>query len=376
MKQTVSLRSALLLLSLFASLLPAQNKYRDNHSCKECHEKIYDEYQGSYHSRGYFNDILHRKIADKVSMKKYDCATCHMPMANNLNEIVTGKARPDKNNKTHTDAISCYFCHTIAYVKKAHRFNLNIKAKQAENYKPTLYGRLENPDHNDKHSSVQNPIYAKKVCMGCHSHKLNENNVTIFHAMSKEQNSEGCIRCHMPELEGGSDKINKRARMHHASHKFLGIHDAEFRKKGVDINMTVEGGHLYVSLHNKMEHPLIIQSARAKYLQIELLRKGRIIWKNYQTDPKEDVQGYFGASFTKNGKPVIIPYHATAGKIHNLKAKEIQRLSYKIPSLEAGDQIVAGFYVQLAKDDCAKAIDLKDKNLLEPMLIKKVILKF
>ena len=298
-----------------------------------------------------------------------------MPMANNLKDVITGKARPDKNNKTHTDAVSCYFCHTIAYVKKAHRFNLNIKAKQAENYKDTLYGRLENPDPNDKHSSVKNPIYAKKVCTGCHSHKLNENNVTIFHAMHEGQNSENCIKCHMPELEEGADKINKRARMHHASHKFLGIHDAEFRKKGVDINVTADGDSLNIMMHNKMEHPLIIQSARAKYLKIEISRKNKVIWKNYQTDPKEDKQGYFAASFTKDEKPIIIPYHSTAGKINNLEAKETKILHYKIPMLKKEDNIIVAFYVQLAKTDCAKAVDLDGTNLMKPMLIKKVTLK-
>jgi len=111
----------------------------DNHSCDECHEQIYKEFQTSYHAKGYFNDELHKKIADKVDDKKYGCATCHMPMANNLKDLLTGSARPDKNNKTHTDAISCYFCHTIAYVKNAHKFNINIKARQAKNYKPTLY---------------------------------------------------------------------------------------------------------------------------------------------------------------------------------------------------------------------------------------------
>ena len=375
MKQTTLFWLFISFFFVLLSSLQAKDKYKDNYSCSECHEKIYEEYKSSYHSHGYFNDILHRKIADKVSIKKYDCATCHMPMANNLKDIVTGKARPDKNNKTHTDAVSCYFCHTIAYVKKAHRFNINVKAKQAENYKPSLYGRLENPDHNDKHSSVKNPIYAKKVCTGCHSYKLNENNVTIFHAMNEKQNSEECIKCHMPEVQGGADKINKRARMHHASHKFLGIHDASFRKKGVDINVTAEGDSVKIMMHNKMPHPLIIQSARAKYLKIEIRRKNKILWRNYQMDPREDKQSYFASSFTKEGKPIVIPYHATAGKIHNLAAKETKTLHYKTPLLKKEDTIMVNFYVQLAKKDCAQAVKLDGTDLMKPMLIKKVILK-
>jgi len=368
------MKNLMLWVVLAVSVLQA--KYQDNYSCKECHEQIYEEFESSMHAKGYFNDTLHRKIADKISLEKYDCATCHMPMANNLKDVVTGKARPDKNNKTHTDAISCYFCHTIAYVKKSHRFNINVKARQAENYKSTLYGRLDNPDHNDKHSSVNNPIYAKKVCMGCHSHKLNENNVTIFHAMEEGQNSENCIKCHMPELDGGSDKINKRARTHHASHKFLGIHDEAFRKKGVDINITVDGATLNVTMHNKMEHPLIIQSARAKYLKIEIYRNGNVIWQNYHADPAEDSQGYFAASFKENGEKVIIPYHSTEGNIHNLQADKTKVLHYKIPVLKKGDSVIVGFYVQLAKSDCAKVIDLKESSLTKPQLIKQVELKF
>ncbi len=359
---------------LFISLLQA--KYLDNHSCKECHEGIYDEYQNSMHSKSYFNDELHRKIANAADNTKYACATCHMPMANNLKELISGEARPDKSNKTHTDAISCYFCHTIAYVKTSHKFNINTKARQAEHYKPTLYGRLVNPDDSDKHSSVSNPVYAKKVCMGCHSHKLNDNNVTIFRAMDTKQESLGCIKCHMPEVEGGAEKMDKRARGHHASHRFLGIYDKAFRKTGVEISISAKNSKLEVTLTNKMEHPLIIQPARAKFIKIEIMRKGKGIWTNYKSDPAEDEQGYFAYSFKQDGKKIIVPATATEGSVYNLDAKETKVLQYGIPSLEKGDVITVSLYVQLAKSDCARAIDLEDKSLLEPELIKQEILKF
>jgi hypothetical protein len=343
----------------------------DNHSCNECHEKIYEEFQSSFHAKGYFNDTLHRKIADKVSTKKYDCAVCHMPMANNLDDLVTGKARPNKSNKTHTDAVSCYFCHTIAYVKHGHKYNTNLKARQAKNYKPTLYGRLTKPDDSDKHSSTSNPVYGKKVCMGCHSHKLNENNATIFRAMGKKQNSIGCIECHMPEVTGGAEKMDKKTRGHHASHKFLGIHDIEFRKKGVDINISTEDKSLYVLLENKMEHPLIIQPARAKYLKIELVRSGKVIWKNYQTDPSTDKQGYFAYRFKKGTDPIIIPATATESAVYNLEAKEKKRLRYSVPLLQKGDRINVKLFVQFGKSDCAKVVELDESSVTKPELIKE-----
>jgi len=370
------MRHILFFLLIFQAQLWSKNKYLDNHSCKECHETIYEEFQSSWHAKGYFDDELHRKIADVADSKKYECAVCHMPMADNMPELITGKARPDRNNKTHTDAVSCYFCHTIAYVKKAHKYNINIKARQAEHYKPTLYGRLNNPDESDKHSSASNPVYAKNVCMGCHSHKRNDNNVTIFHAMEANQNSLGCIRCHMPEVEGGAEKMDKRARGHHASHRFLGIHDKEFRKTGVDIGIGVHQNELAVTLTNKMEHPLIVQPARAKFLKIEITRNGKVIWQNYNRDPKEDKQGYFAYWFKKDGKEIIVPATATEGHVHNLASKAVQVLKYHIPLLKKGDEVHVQLYVQLAKSDCAQAVKLEEKNLMEPSLIKEEIAKF
>ncbi len=349
-----------------------QAKYLDNHSCNECHEKIYEEFQSSYHAKNYFTDELHKKIADKVDTKTYVCATCHMPMADNLKELISGEARPDKNNKTHTDGVSCYFCHTIAFVKKSHKFNINIKARQAEGYKPTLYGRLVNPDDSDKHSSVNNPVYAKNACIGCHSHKLNDNNVTIFKAMSKNQDSLDCIKCHMPELEGGAEKMDKRARGHHASHKFLGIHDQKFRATGVDINISTKDNRLFITLHNKMSHPVIIQPARVKFLKIKILREGKSIWTNYQNEPSEDKQSYFAYHFTKNGKKITIPATATKGFVNNLDAKSTKILTYDIPNLQKGDIIDVQFMVRLAKHDCASVIELDDKSIMDSLLIKEV----
>jgi hypothetical protein len=216
-----------------------------------------------------------------------------MPMANNLKDLIDGTARPDKTNKTHSDAISCYFCHTIAYVKNAHKHNINIKARQAKNFKPTLYGRLLDPDDSDKHSSSKNPIYGQKACMGCHSHKLNDNNVTIFRAMDKKQDSIKCIECHMPEVAGGAEKMDKKSRGQHASHKFLGIYDKKFRATGLDINISTTIDSIEVKLTNKMGHPLIVQPARVKYLEVKVIRDGKEIWRNYKEHPREDKEAFF-----------------------------------------------------------------------------------
>ena len=356
----------------FLSSLQAQSKYLDNHSCNECHEKIYEEYQLSAHAKSYFTDDLHRQIADRVDTKKYACASCHMPMANNLKELIEGDARPDKNNKTHTDAVSCYFCHTIAYVKTAHAKNINIKARQAKNFKPTLYGRLDNPDESDKHSSSKNPVYGKKVCMGCHSHKLNDNNVTIFRAMSDKQDSIDCIKCHMPEISGGAEKMDKRSRGHHASHKFLGIYDKEFRATGLDMTISTTPNEIEIKLTNKMGHPLIVQPARVKYLEVKVIREGKEIWKNYTQKPNEDKEVFFEYRFKdKEGKKVVIPAHAYSGESNNLEAKASKTVTYSV-QLQKGDVLKATMFIRFAKQDCQSVVTLKDKMFKTAHILKEL----
>ncbi len=343
--------------------------YLSNKSCKECHKDIYNEYQRSYHSKGYFNDILHRSIADKISSKKYDCAVCHMPAAQDINALATGLERPNSSDIRQKDAISCFLCHEIAYVKKAHRYNNIILTKQTEGYKPSLYGGLENPDENDKHSSLNNPLYKDNVCKGCHAHKRNQNDLLIFKAMDDKQSSKECIKCHMPYILGGSENMNKKARKEHRSHYFYGIHDDQMRKKSVDLSIDIKkDNHIKVKLTNKMAHPLIIQSARKMYLRVIVKRGNKIIWSN-----KADKNSYFKYDYLKDKKSVIIPYSATSYRwFNNLEAKKSKNYDYFIEDLKKGDKIIASFYMVLAKKECIDFVGLAKSGLDKPLLAKKV----
>ncbi len=343
--------------------------YLSNKSCKECHKDIYNEYQNSYHSKGYFNDILHRKIADKISTKKYDCATCHMPAANDIKDIIKGIKRPKITNVTNKDAVSCFFCHEIAYVKKSHKFNINIIAKQATGYKPSLYGSLKDPDKNTKHFSLNNPLYKKNVCLGCHSHKRNKNNLLIFQAIRKNENSKSCIKCHMPYISGGNENINQKARKRHRSHYFAGVHDSDMRKKAVDIKLQINKKYyIIVTLKNKMPHPLIIQAAREMFLRVLVKRDGKIIWSN-----KKDKYSYFKYEYLKNGKKIVIPYTATSYKwYNNLDGNSSKIYKYKVLNLKKGDKVSASFYIIIAKKECLNDIRLRDKDLSKPILTKQI----
>jgi len=365
----------ILIFTIFVSLLSA--KYLTNESCKECHEDIYYEYQTSYHSKTYFNNELHRKVADKVSTKTYDCAVCHMPGAKNLHDLVTGKARPSEYRVKQTDAISCFYCHQIGYVKQAHDKNINFLSKKPEGYKPSMFGSLENADDSDKHEMLKNPIYKKNVCLGCHSHKRNSHGVLIFNAMENNQDSTGCIKCHMPYTPGAVEKTNKKGRDEHRSHNFAGIHNSELIKEGVDISVSANGNNIEILLKNKMPHPLIIQASRLKYLEIVLKRDSKIIWKNFKTSPMEDKQGSFVIEFLdENDKFVSIPaFSYKRGFVNNLKANEERTIKYKSPTIKKGDIINVSMYVILAKPSCQSELNLEDSALTKPILMKSITYK-
>lgn len=364
------LRFSLVAVSL--TWLIVARPYIPNSKCKECHETIYEEYSHSAHARSYFTDELHRKVANASNPKTYACAPCHMPAAGDVEDLVAGRRRPDPRDVRERDGVSCFFCHTIAYVKKAHHFNLNLPARQAEGYKPSLFGSLVNPDDSDKHSSLDSPIYLDNVCMGCHSHKVNENNVTIFRAMHPTDNSRGCVRCHMPKVPGGAEKHNNRNRSEHRSHRFLGIRDEKFRATGYEIHLQKTGEGIDLTLTNRMPHPMIIQPARAKYLEIVVTRNGRVVWRNYHKRPSEDRQGYFAYRFFKEGKPIIIPTPATSAKVNNLLGKESRILHYKIPGLKKGDRVSVTLYARLAKAECLKVLTLEERSFTTPIRIKRV----
>jgi hypothetical protein len=240
-----------------------------------------------------------------------------------------------------------------------------------------MFGSLENTDESDKHEMSNNPLYKQKVCLGCHSHKRNSHDVMIFNAMQDNQDSTECIKCHMPYTDGKVEKMNKRGRTEHRSHTFIGIHNAEMRKEAIDISIATTDNTIEVTLKNKMPHPLIIQASRLKYLQLSLIRDGEVIWKNFKTSPLEDRQASFVIEFEgKDGKFVSIPAFAyKRGFVNNLKAKETRVLKYSVDNIKKGDIIKASMFVVLAKPSCSDELNLEDKTLTKPLLMKEFTYK-
>ena len=360
----------ILMLLIFTFSLEA--KYLDTQTCKECHEDIhYEHTQSMHHKSSLFKDEIHAKVKNAVNKEKYSCALCHMPASSNLRALMKGEAQPDKRDVRQVDGVSCYYCHQIKDIYHTKKYNINISsAKDGE--KPTMYGNLMNPDDSDKHKAASNDIYKNsQVCMGCHSHKENVLGFEVCRTQEKEAPQSDCIRCHMPKADGGNEKFNKKGRSEYATHTFLGVHSPEMVKKAVklDLEYDKEESLLHVDITNMMGHYIITHPMRLKFVKTVIKRDGKIIWSNFKKSPIEDKEATFLIVLKdKDDKPTI-PNKAVGYKINqNLKAKATKRVTYKVPKLQKGDEVISEWVSYIINPKIAKKLDITTSEIVKPII--------
>ncbi len=305
--------------------------------CATCHPAIYKEWQESFHAKSStFKDPAHRAVHQafvKAMEKKgkkgnYHCANCHTPMADNIKDLMAGKAELDSNNWTHTEGTGCTFCHRIESIVEKEKFN---------HYKLNKDGAFHTSrpaKENLPHKTGQSALFAEgKVCMGCHSHKLNGKKVPI--CMMKDEAQGNCLECHMPAVEG-KVAVGSQGKTHR-SHKMPGGHDIEMLKKAatLDAEVTSEGKerNLVVTVKNIIKHTFpSTNPMRIAFVKVVAKDKdGKKVWENFKESPMEDKQSFFFKAF-KAGEKKGVPSWAADGIAFDtrLKAGETRQLSYPL----------------------------------------------
>lgn len=313
-----------------------------NDSCKQCHPKIYQEYQKSMHAKAtIWKDPIHKAVWDKHPLKnkkeQYKCAKCHTPSADNLSDMLEKgkKGLPDSNNPTHTQAISCVYCHNIESVSKGKMSNTN---KLQEHRISEVYNA-------DKHFSIQSEIFRSgQVCMGCHSHKKNKEQldvcVTDIGKMSQKDN---CIQCHMPQMGGSETK--------HSFHGFAGANaNADMLSKYISLDFEKKKKAFMLSIYNASPHNLMLHPLRLTQLQVSLERDGKI--HELKTHNFVRVLG-------KNKKPAPPWLANSIIKDTMVKAKDTRRISY-IQELQKEDKIHVRLGYYLVNPKAVKKLGLQD----------------
>lgn len=318
----------LLIINMFSSNF-------DN-ACKSCHLNIYTEYYGSLHSMSApKDDAIHKAVWDKHPNKaknNYTCKECHTP-----NEA--------------EKSISCVDCHKISSIKedKIHNHNIRtVKEKYFYSADTTQKGKIKefkkddsfmglfsknsgSPYHTIDYSNQD--FYNGKVCIGCHSHNQNKQNIDLcrvsFDGITLQSN---CITCHMPQINGSSTSI--RITKTHAFHGFAGVNNApQMLSKYLDIKILQTKNGFVVSLHNGSPHPFLLQPLRVSMLNIKINSKKlpSIIFARVLGDEKNNP---------------VMPWYATKILSNTmLKADEHKSFSFD-EKLKSGDEIevVFGFF--------------------------------
>ncbi|MBF0515973.1 MAG: hypothetical protein HQK97_02485 [Nitrospirae bacterium] len=313
--------------------------YEKSKRCSACHPAIYKEWDSSMHSKSSLHkDPAHKAMYEAFldDMKKagkeggYHCASCHMPMPENLKELMQGTENPDTNRWREEEGVGCAFCHrvqTIVEGKDRNMFSINKDGEYVSS----------NPSGKAPHAVGGNELYAGgQMCMGCHSHMTNQDGIAI--CSMKEEGQGNCQSCHMAKKEGPpsieSDKDD------HFSHEMGGGHNMEMLNKAIEVKATLSetgtvGKTLNIEITNKTAHSFpSTMPMRMAYLKVAAYdSKKKAIFRNYQKNPMEDKNAVFMKAF-KGGDEVGVPAWKAKEVAFDTRLinGETRSFSYEIPN--------------------------------------------
>ncbi|OGI20442.1 MAG: hypothetical protein A3B68_02865 [Candidatus Melainabacteria bacterium RIFCSPHIGHO2_02_FULL_34_12] len=254
-------------------------------NCSSCHIAYYKEWKDDKHSMSQNNPFfleVYKRFKEDHPDKNGNCALCHNPEA-----TLSGRDAPAgrlndidlrKRNAKKTNGISCDFCHKIESVDqnpfKKGVEGLNI-LRTCKGMKDIRFGpikdsiKIERIDdeteqkYGENEELKYNSLYKTSlICAKCHDGS--NGNVQIYSTFTEWANSPAakkgvqCQSCHMkPGRDALTERfsivdnpnIKQKSRPYHQihSHSFLSSNPHEFRKKYVDLMITVKTPHRGVS---------------------------------------------------------------------------------------------------------------------------------
>lgn len=288
-----------------------QADLKDPNTCKDCHETVFAEWQGSIHASANVDPIFLgiRKLRSKkeTDLEK-KCGTCHAPTGGNR-------------------GVTCFACHGTASVAADKRGagamsytddRVLYGPSKPKGMKLPVHGTADPPPHMTDGSSL---------CMACHADLANPNGVPLCQTATEWKAAapdETCVGCHMKETAGTSGAVSTKPK--HRSHRFAGPRrlwtekPAAVAKLGmVGVTAAFERGKLVVELKNETGHafPSGFPGRMAK-----LVVRGGDFEKSFVLAKKH---------VDEAGKPTIAAYATKIAKDTRLEPKETRRITVKIP---------------------------------------------
>lgn len=215
------------------------------------------------------------KMKDAGKEGSYYCAACHMPMAENIKELINGTDTPNANLWKEDEGVGCAFCHrteTITGGKDGKLFTINKDGAYV----------TSNKSENAPHAVGTNPMFASgELCMGCHSPLESQSEI----CSAEEEAQTNCLSCHMERKEGppsiDSDKAD------HASHEMGGGHNMPVLMRALSVNTKINetgngGKTLDIEVINNTAHTFpYSMPMRMSYLKVVVYYANKqVIFRN------------------------------------------------------------------------------------------------
>lgn len=196
--------------------------WRNSEECAECHPKLHEEWQGSWHARAY-TDPAFVKQSNNHALR--DCVACHAPRpvfetGAGLYERVL--ARADRLY----EGVDCLSCHLLpdGHLASA-REEVDTNAPCAPVYVEQM-GTVE-------------------VCAPCHNQ---HDTVDEWRRSPKGQEGVGCRECHLPTEERAP--ANGAAARLVRTHVMPGGHYPDLIRTSFEVSQAIEEGHVRVGVTN------------------------------------------------------------------------------------------------------------------------------
>ncbi len=316
----------------------------DPEACKACHAGVYEEWTESMHSRAHHdNDPIYGNMR-ALRMKKQgeqvanQCVKCHNPRSPSAPDEPAGKV-----------GISCAACHQVKAVH-LEQGKVGVETLVYDTDGVMHSGRELPRDASPVHA-LGAPLAAMQdgqtLCLSCHNATKTPTGAPACttgpefksSALSKGDEGQTCVSCHMPEVEGAAGAVGRQEK--HRSHKFLGPHRAWYQDdksiltQAVDMDAEIKGNTLHVSLKNKSVHafPSGFPGRMVVVKVVGLDEHNNVAWENFTENAmKESPESVLNKVYhDKEGKPVAAPFAEKMVRDNRLKADESRSLEYVVP---------------------------------------------
>lgn len=225
--------------------LVVAQEFASAESCRQCHEKIYQQWRSSYHSQSasdpVFWEMFQRAVRDKGGRASAQCLTCHAPVATIRMEAspVRPVSFPLGLTSVAKEGVTCDVCHTISGKENLGK-NISVGAyvfpRRAET--AVKYGSHDDVRGAPHPTEKSDFLKSAEMCGVCHkfTHPLSgqelQNTYAEWYAGPYSRQGRRCQDCHMPAYTGkGADDGPERSDI--SAHVFQGGHTAMLKKAGI-----------------------------------------------------------------------------------------------------------------------------------------------